>query len=293
MSGFSDYMADAALNFVSGQQPAPAIGNRFLALFTTAPTDAGTGGTEVSTSGTAYARQQIAGAVTAAGAISTGSATFTGPNVSGFPWVVPGMNVYDVTASKQIGTLLSWIGTTVTLTGNAANNGSGSTDVLQFSAFPAAGSSAPSTVTNGGVIAFAAATGAGFGTVVAFGIYDAVTSGNLLDWDYMGNFSWAPVTVSSASPGVITMKANGLTVADTVVFSTEYGGTAPSFSQSNFTGLLAVAHQATDTLDVTNAATAVNTSSTGSGMVRKVGSQAVPAGVTASFAASALTLSAA
>ena len=120
--------------------------------------------------------------------------------------------------------------------------------------------------------------------VIAFGAFDASTVGNLLWWDYLGNYAWLPCTVSSASPGIITAKAHGYSAADNVVFSTEYGGTAPSFSQSNFTGLLAVVSPATDSFSVTNASTAVNTSSTGSGMVRKVISQSIPNGVTASFA---------
>jgi len=156
----------------------------------------------------------------------------------------------------------------------------------------AASGSAPSTVTNANAITFPAAT-ADWGTVIAFGLYDASTSGNLLAWDYLGNYAWVPVYVTSASPGVLDAKAHGYSVADTVVFSTEYGGTAPSFSQSNFTGLLVLAHAATDTFDVTNSATAVNTSSTGSGTVRKVASQAIATGVTALFPASALTITSA
>jgi hypothetical protein len=53
MAGLSDYLAEAVLNFVTGGSPMPALGSRYLALFTAAPTaDAGTGGTEVSTSST-------------------------------------------------------------------------------------------------------------------------------------------------------------------------------------------------------------------------------------------------
>lgn len=298
MPGLPDYNAQNVLNWATGQQPYPAIGSRFLALFTAAPTnDAGTGGTEVS--GGAYARQQVAGAITAAGAISTGSATITMPNVSGSPWVVAGMNVYDLTNSKQIGTVLSWVGTTLTLTGTATNNGSGSTDSLQFSAWPAASASSGSepavtaaNATNGAIIAFPQAT-ANWNTVVAWAIYDASTSGNMLFWDYLGNFSWLAASISSASPGVFSTHAHGYAVNDNVVVSAKVGGTVPSFSQSNFTGILAVAHSATDTFDVTNAATAVNTSSSGDLLVRKVASQSIPANVAASFAASNFTLSAA
>lgn len=47
--------------------------------------------------------------------------------------------------------------------------------------FPAAVSGAPSSKTNGTTISFVAAT-ASWGTVVAFGIFDAVSGGNLMNW---------------------------------------------------------------------------------------------------------------
>jgi len=286
MTGLSDFYAKNLLNVATGQTAFPALPSVFLALFTAVGTDANTGFTEVSTSGTAYARIQVAGVATAAGTISTASATITMPNVSGFPWVVAGMSVYDTTNNKTIGTVLTWVGTTLTLTSNAANNGSGGTDVLSFSIWPQASGSAPSSLTNGAAISFAQAT-ANFGTVVAWGVYDAVTSGNLLWWDYMGAFSWLPATVSSASPGVITSHAHGYSNGDSFVFSTEYGGVAPTFSAGNYNGLLTVAGVTTDTFNVTG----VNTSATGGGLVRKVIQQSIPNGVTATFAASTFALS--
>jgi hypothetical protein len=119
----------------------PALPAVWLALFTTAPTsDAGTGATEVSTSGTAYARIQVAGNVTAASA--TGS-TIT---FSALPaWVTVGMSVRDVTTPGNVPSA-----TTVTIVGTPANgvtcNNSVSgvgTDVIRFSAFtpPAASTS--------------------------------------------------------------------------------------------------------------------------------------------------------
>ena len=67
------------------------------------------------------------------GAISTSSATIT--MAAAIPaWVVAGLNVYDLTNGKQIGTVLSISGTTLTLTANAANAGS-SGDILQFGQF--------------------------------------------------------------------------------------------------------------------------------------------------------------
>jgi hypothetical protein len=46
--------------------------------------------------------------------------------------VVAGMNVFDITNSKQIGTVLSANASTLTLTAAAANASSGSNDVLQI-----------------------------------------------------------------------------------------------------------------------------------------------------------------
>lgn len=53
----SDYLENALLNHSTGKS-ALTMPSVYLALFTTATTDAG-GGTEVSTSGSAYARQNI------------------------------------------------------------------------------------------------------------------------------------------------------------------------------------------------------------------------------------------
>ena len=298
MAGLSDYSAQAALNFATGQQPPPAIGNRFLALFTAAPTsDAGTGGTEVS--GGSYARVQIAGAITAAGAISTGSATITMPNISGYPWVVPGMNVFDLTnaaANGPIGTVLSWVGTTLTLTGNAAHNGTGSTDSLQFCAFPAASASSgtepavtPASVTNSNaVITFATSTGS-WGTAVAWGIYDALTSGNLQVWDYLGAYKWLPFSCTSASPGVLTcdIAADAPANGSSCVVTSKFGGTLPTTAGS-WAGILTSAGLSGATFNL-----GVNTTGIGGGTFRQVMQQVISNNVQASFAVSTLSLSAA
>lgn len=287
MSGFSDYAAKSNLNWITGQIAAPSLPAVFLALFTAAPADSGSGGTEVS--GGSYARIQIAGSA------ATNAATATSSNTLHFAstpaWISAGMSVYDVTTGEAVGTVSSTTGTTVVLDANALNSVS-SGDVLSFSAFSNATGSAPSSVTNGAIITFATPT-ANWGTLVAFGLYDAATSGDLLFWDYLGNFPWLPCYITSASPGMFDAKANGYSAGDTLVYSTEYGGTLPSFSQSNLTGLLAAVSPSGDAFSVTNEGTAVNTSSTGSGMVRKVGSQVVSAGVVASFAAGALSLTSA
>lgn len=292
MAGLSDYSAQALLNWQSGESTFPIVGSRFLALFTTAPTsDAGTGGTEVS--GGSYARIQVAGEITAAGAISTASSTITMPNVSGFPWVVAGMNVYSITAGEQIGRVLSWTGTTLTLTANASNNGSGSTDSLAFSAFPAALASSgtepivtPASTANAAVITFAAAT-ANWGTVTSFGIYDALTSGNFISWDYLGAFKWSPFTCSLASPGVLTCTDQSFSNGQSAAVTSKFGGTLPTTGGS-WAGVLTVAGVSGSTFNL-----GVNTTGTGDGSVRQVTQQSIPSGVTASFAASQLTITSA
>lgn len=300
MPGYSDYTAQAELNWVTGQVAMPALPAVFLALFTTAPTsNAGTGGTEVS--GGSYARVQVAGTATTNGTTASGNATLHFASTPS--WIVAGMTIRDITTPSAIPagtTVLSTTGTTVVMSQNAAGAGVGGTDSIGFSAWPASSASVgtepsvtPATLTNGAVITFPAAT-ANWGTVTAFGLYDAVTSGNFLMWDFLGNFAWLPATVSSASPGIITAHAHGYSLSDPVVVTTKMGGTLPTFSQSNFTGILNVAATVTtDTFTVTNAATAVNTSSTGDFMIRKILQQSIPSGITASFAASTIPLYAA
>jgi hypothetical protein len=301
MSGLSDFSAKNLLNYICGQAPFPALpggtlptyasGNFtnfgvWLALLTAVDTDAGTGGTEVS--GGSYARTQVAGAVAATASFSTASPNITMTTKPAWITNPAGMNVFDLTNMTQIGTVSTWSGTALVLTANAAANSTGSTDNLAFSSFSPATGSAPSQITNAGVVGFPQAT-ANWGTVIAFELRDALTSGNLLAWDYIGNFSWLPATVSAASPGVITAHAHGYSNGDPFIFSTEYGGTAPTFSAGNYTGVQTAAGVATDTLNVTG----VNTSATGNGMIRKIVQQSIPANVTASFAASTLTATAA
>jgi len=131
-------------------------------------------------------------------------------------------------------TVLSVTGTTVMLSANVTGAGVANGDTVGFTVFSAAAGSSPSSVANNAPITFPTAT-ASWGTVIAIGLYDAPTGGNLLLWDYLGSYPWQPATFSSASPGVLTAKAHGFAAADPIVFSTEYGGMAPTFSASNLT----------------------------------------------------------
>lgn len=285
MSGLSDYSSANYLNHVSGQLAAPALPAVFLGLFTTAPTsDAGTGGTEVT--GGSYARIQVAGNVTASSA-ATNTITFGAVPA----WVVAGMSVRDVTTPANVPaatTVTSVTATTVVCNNTVSGVG---TDVIRFSSFLPATASvgaepntvAGKTVNTSAIITFVQAT-ASWGTVTSWGLFDAVTSGNLLFWDYLGNFSWLPFSGTLASPSVLTSPAHGYANGDPVVVTTKYGGTLPT--AGSFAGVLTVAGVTTDTFNVgVNAATA-----SGDGQVRKIVQQSIPINVTASFAANTFTL---
>lgn len=146
------------------------------------------------------------------------------------------------------------------------------------STWNAAAGSAPCSTSNSGNITFPAAT-ADWGTVVAFGGFDASTSGNLLWFDYLGAYSWLPFTGTLASPCVLTVPAHGYSNGDQVVVTAEYGGTLPT---GTWTGLLTIANVTTNTFTA-----GVNASAAGNGMVRKVAPLVISNGTTASFAGGA------
>lgn len=144
----------------------------------------------------------------------------------------------------------------------------------------------PAFISNAVAITYPIAT-ANWGTVVAFGLFDALTVGNCLTWDYLGNFRWLPFTCTLATPGVLTSPAHGYANGDPVVVTAKDGGTLPTTAGS-WAGVLTVANATTDTFTA-----GVTTTSTGDGMVRKILQQSIPSGVQASFAISALNITAA
>lgn len=296
MSGLTDYSAANVLQYITGDRAVPALPSVFLGLFTAAPTsDAGTGGTEVS--GGAYARVQVAGALAVAAAGGPFAGTTITLAASAPAWLLAlgtngsGVNVYDATTTTQIGTVSSISGAVVTLTGTAGGSVANSNSLI-FSAFPAATASSgsepattPAQVANGAAITFPQAT-ASWGNVIAFALFDASTSGNMLAWDYLGNFKWIPFSCTSASPGVLTTDASADVPSNgsSVIVSQKYGGTLPTTAGS-WAGLLTTAGASGATFNA-----GVNTTSVGGGQFRQVTSQSIPSNVTASFAASAFVL---
>jgi hypothetical protein len=124
MAGKTDYTENNLLAFIFRGVTFPVPPGLFVGLFTTAPSaDAGTGGVEVSTAGTAYARQSVARNTT--------------------EWKDPSTAVQGLTENVN-------------------------------------------------AISYPTATAA-WGTVVAGGVWDAVTGGNLL---YFGNLAASKVVNS-------------------------------------------------------------------------------------------------
>lgn len=107
---FSDAGANAALDAVF------TTSGTFLALFTAAPTNSG-GGTEVTTSGTAYARQAISFAASAA-RLKTSSATVTFPVATATYGTVTHWGIFSASTA---GTMYAWGAFTSSQTVNTGN----------------------------------------------------------------------------------------------------------------------------------------------------------------------------
>lgn len=159
----------------------------------------------------------------------------------------------------------------------------------------AAAGSAPATATNVNAISFAASTGSwsSGSAIVGWGLFDAVSAGNMLFTDWLGANVWKPFSGTNASPSALTAPAHGFVASDSVVVTPEYGGSLPTVAADAWkqatTGLLTVSATAltTDVFNVT-----VNSTSTGSGLVRKVDTQIVNASnITVTINASSFTLS--
>jgi hypothetical protein len=103
----------------------------FLAQLTGIQANGASGGP----SETALATNLPIGQIAASAALTTGS-TSVPLTIPVPPWVVAGMNVFDVTTGLNVGTVASVSGSTVTLAADAAHASQGAADVLQFGFTP-------------------------------------------------------------------------------------------------------------------------------------------------------------
>ena len=161
---------------------------------------------------------------------------------------------------------------------------------MAAAAWNAAAGSAPSTISNAGTVSFPICTNSGTSvveTLLAWGLFDAVTSGNQLFTDYLGNNAWIPFICTLASPGVLSAPAHGFANGDKVVVSAEIAGTLPTTGGS-WSGPLTVANVTADTFTL-----GVNTTGTGGGLARKIAQQPVVANLQPLLAPGAFVLGAA
>ena len=101
MSAASDYLENKVLDHFLGTASTSAPANVYLALFTSDPTDAGSG-TEVSTSGTNYARQAITFSSASSGSTSNSAAVeFSQATGSGFGTVTH-FGIYDASTAGNL-----------------------------------------------------------------------------------------------------------------------------------------------------------------------------------------------
>jgi hypothetical protein len=154
--------------------------------------------------------------------------------------------------------------------------------LVQAGNINSASAAVPSVISNSGNLTFPVATPAAWTGIVAWGLFDAVTSGNLLWWDFLGADPWFPCSISLASPGLVT--AIGITAGsspalangDSVVFTAEYGGALPAIL-TQYTAYT-VAGLAADVFNVSQ-----NTAAASCCNVRKITSQTIGIGSAATF----------
>lgn len=178
-------------------------------------------------------------------------------------------------------------------TGGIEVSGGGYARVATSAASWQAATAPPPLIANSAGLAFPA-EGSAWGTIVAAGLYDAASGGNLLAWDWLGAHAWRPCTISAASPAVIDLPAHNYALGDEVAFTTLWGGAAPALAGGSgalgSNALSVVASRTADTFTLTTGGTAVNTTGTGNGMARKVVPASVPQGITLLFPPGALVL---
>lgn len=102
---FSDYLEDKVLKHVFANTAYTAPSTLYVGLFTAAPTDAG-GGTEVSTSGTNYARQSMAFTVSGSSPTQAANSAAVEWGTAASSWgTIVAAAVFDASSG---GNMLAW-----------------------------------------------------------------------------------------------------------------------------------------------------------------------------------------
>lgn len=212
MGSRSDYLEGKQADEVLGGTAFSAPGTVYAALFTDAPVDAGSGGTELTIGVDGYARVAI---------------TNNGTN---FPALSGGL--------KQ----------------------------------------------NGTAITFPQAT-ASWGTIVAWGLYDAATSGNLLYWGLLVSSQFLFTALSSDT---FTAVGHNFSAHDTVYLEAIQGVALPTGVSAETLYYVESISGDTFVLAATSGGSAINITATGGGWIEKTAFITVGASDIAQFAANSL-----
>lgn len=215
MAGFTDYLEKKILDLIFSDTAYSVPATLYFGLFTVAPADDGTGGTEVT--GGSYAR--------------------------------------------------------VSVTNNSTN-------------FPAATEGDPSVKQNGTAITFPTAT-ADWGTVVAMGVWDASSGGNLLVWSPLTGTSYAYTALASSD--VFTAPGSSYSDTNTVRLLFDLGGTTPSGVSIGTTYYIRDSSGTTFKLAASSGGSAIDITTDGSGRIALLTAKTIQNGDTASFATSSFT----
>lgn len=187
-------------------------------------------------------------------------------------WTSPGTNVY-------VGLITA---ITNGETGSVTEVSGGSYARVQVQGTSAWVAPAGSGTDNVSTITFPAAS-ANWGEVIAAGIWDASTAGNLLAWGYLGTqrfaFTAAAATEVFNAPG--TAFANG----DRVVLRAVDDSALPTGVSGDTIYFVVGASGATFQLSLTSGGSAINLTADGAGLVMRINPRTVQAGDTFTFGA--------
>jgi hypothetical protein len=125
----------------------------------------------------------------------TGMTTLTRQNLLQYVTAKAAMPALATPGSVWLA-LFTVVGTDAGTGFTEVSTGSYARVLTQAANINAANSAIPCIISNSGTLSFPASTGS-WGNIIAWGLYDAVTAGNLLYWDFLGNDPWFPCTITA------------------------------------------------------------------------------------------------
>lgn len=141
---------------------------------------------------------------------------------------------------------------------------------------------------NGTLIQFVVAT-ASWGEVVAIGLFDAASSGNMLGWSWLGNDAGRVFTAIAAGD-LITIPGHSLVVDDKVRFVAIPGSSLPGGISANTTYFVKTVSGNDITISATQGGATLDITGAGSGLIAKITPKQIDLNDRLEIAASQLTI---